>query len=154
MGITFNGARARSLRREDEEGVEEAEVMKRKKEVRAPSTEEIRVHRLTNFPFRSWCAECVAGRAKDEAHHQRMEEEKEGSIKEVHFDFMMMRIEEGGTIAPVIVGRCRSSKLITAHVTLHKGKNEERIAMQLVKDTKKMGTTDPWWCEVIRSPHY
>ena len=106
---------------EEEEELEEAEVMKRKSEVRAPSREEIRCHRITHLPFRSWCAECVAGRANDEAHHKkRMEEDTEQSLKEVHFDYMMMRNEEGGQIAPVIVGRCRTSKLIIAHVTAHK----------------------------------
>ena len=128
---------------EDEEDMEEAEVMKRKKEVRAPSREEIRVHRITHLPFRSWCAECVAGRAKDEAHHKRMEEDQEDSIKEVHFDYMMMRNEEAGTIAPVIVGRCRSSKFMIAHVMMRKGEGEEGIAQRLVRDTKTMGHYGP-----------
>ena len=48
----------------------------------------------------------------------------------------------------MIVGRCRSSKLITAHVTVHKGDSEEWVAMQLVKDTKNMGHYGPL---IIRS---
>ena len=29
-----------------------------------PSAEEIRLHRITHCPYRSWCPKCVAGRAK------------------------------------------------------------------------------------------
>ena len=48
-----------------------------KKEVRTTSTEEVGEQSISHFPCRSWCAECVAGRAKDDAHTQRMEEKRE-----------------------------------------------------------------------------
>ena len=70
--------------------------MKRKKEVRAPSREEIRIHGATHLPFRSWCAECVAGRAKDDAHHKRLQEEQEQAITEAYKRRVRELREEGG----------------------------------------------------------
>ena len=62
--------------REGEEVVEESEdsasergnenvVVRRQKEVIAPTSEEMRAHRATHIPFRNWCPECVAGRGKE-----------------------------------------------------------------------------------------
>ena len=55
-----------------EEGEEGADA-KVKKEVRTPSAEEVRVHRMIHIPFRSWCAECIAGRGRDDPHKQRLQ---------------------------------------------------------------------------------
>ena len=33
-----------------------------------PTTEEVEVHNATHVPFRSWCAFCVAGKAKANPH--------------------------------------------------------------------------------------
>ena len=34
----------------------------------APSERERRLHRITHFPFRSWCPECVAGKGVASGH--------------------------------------------------------------------------------------
>ena len=62
---------------ENEDVGEEGLVAVRMKEIKAPSTEEMRVHRATHLPFRSWCPECVAGRSKDSAHSKISDEESE-----------------------------------------------------------------------------
>ena len=51
---------------EEESGEEvvEGQTAKRQKEVRSPSTEDMRAHKATHIPFRNWCAECVAGTGK------------------------------------------------------------------------------------------
>ena len=59
------------------------------------------------------------------------------------FSYMFMRNEVGGIIMPVIVGRCRTSKLLVAHVVQTKGDGYEWVAAQLVKDVKKMGHYGP-----------
>ena len=56
-------------------------VVRRQKEVIAPTSEEMRAHRATHIPFRNWCPECVAGRGKDEAHHHRLQGDQEKKIK-------------------------------------------------------------------------
>ena len=51
---------------EFQEGEEDTEKLKVKKDIIAPSASEIEEHRLTHHPFRSWCRECVEGRALGE----------------------------------------------------------------------------------------
>ena len=57
----------------------------------------------------------------------------------MHYDYAFLRNEEGGEKATVLVGRCRQSKLLVAHVVPSKGAREEWIADEVVKDLKKMG---------------
>ena len=35
---------------------------------RGPSAEEVRLHRITHCPYRSWCPKCVGGRGHQGAH--------------------------------------------------------------------------------------
>ena len=50
---------------------EEAQVPMRRKLAGTPTEEEVRAHRVSHLPFREWCPECVAGRAKDWPHRVR-----------------------------------------------------------------------------------
>ena len=67
----------------DSEEIEEESTERRKgiarqrvvKKPEEPSDEEIREHSTTHIPFRSWCEECVKGKAKEDAHKRRAEEE-------------------------------------------------------------------------------
>ena len=67
-----------------------------------------------------------------------MGEEQESMIKEVHFDYMFMMNKAGGRTVPVIVGRCRTSKVLVAHVVPMKGDGEDWIAKLIVRDIKRM----------------
>ena len=130
----------------DEEIYEEEEVEAqepvRKREVPTPSKEEVRRHNITHLPYRSWCPQCVAGRCRDDPHKDR-QEPVEGRGPEVHFDYAFLRNEEGGEKATVLVGRCRQSKFLVAHVVPSKGASEEWIADEIVKDLKNMGHRGP-----------
>ena len=110
---------------EAEPGTEECEDMSGERESRevwsrvkpkGPSNEERRKHRLTHFPFRSWCPECVAGRGRDHAHRRREPEERE--FNEIFFDYAFPRKEKAGQYITILVGRDRKSKTIIAHVYL------------------------------------
>eukprot|EP00971_Amphidinium_carterae_P283385 5625998-Amphidinium_carterae.1 len=46
---------------------------------RAPTAEEVRVHRLTHCPFRTWCPVCVAARGRDPPHRRRKRWSRGGS---------------------------------------------------------------------------
>ena len=54
----------------DEDGLreEEAQEALRRTPARLPSEEEVRAHNVSHLPFRDWCPDCVAGRAKDWPH--------------------------------------------------------------------------------------
>ena len=41
-----------------------------------PTQKQIDDHRIDHLPSRSWCPECVAGRATGEQHHPRTEEKR------------------------------------------------------------------------------
>ena len=117
---------------------EEAEEAKRRPEIKAPSKEEVRRHNVSHLPYRSWYPQCVAGRGKDHAHHARLKSE-ESRGEEVHFDYAFLRNEEGGERATVLVGRCRRSKFLTAHVVPSKGESEEWVVDEVMKDLRNMG---------------
>ena len=65
-------------------GEEEAGKVKGREICKKPSRQEVDEHNVNHLPFRSWCATCVAARAKNFRHPDRVYEE--GS-KEVHLDF-------------------------------------------------------------------
>ena len=41
-----------------------------------PTQKQLEDHRVDHLPFRSWCPECVAGRATGEQHQKRTEEKR------------------------------------------------------------------------------
>ena len=115
------------VRCEDEQ--EEAEKVKRKPGIRGPTREEIRVHNVTHLLFRAWCPHCIAGRAKDEAHHDR--EEESGHQWEVHFDDAFPRNETGGDHVAMLVGRSRQDRMLVAHIVPIKGADHEWVVRNI-----------------------
>ena len=73
-------------------GEEEAGEVIGRNIVKKPSRKEVDDHNVTHLPFRSWCSTCVAARAKNFSHPDRVQEE--GS-KEVHFDYCFLRNKKG-----------------------------------------------------------
>ena len=84
----------------DNEEAEEARVMKMSPPVVKPSAEEVRQHRLTRCPFRSWCSECVAGAANDHSHPGRTE--ALGEVPEFHCDYAFLRDKAGEKSQPML----------------------------------------------------
>jgi hypothetical protein len=116
---------------------EEGREVRNRRPARGPTAEELRVHRLTHWPFRSWCPDCVAGRAKDWGHPQR--EKKEREVPTVHLDYCFPRDHEGGDSVATIVGKDDLSKMSISHVVPRKGADHEWVVKQLVRDLQRMG---------------
>ena len=58
-----------------------------------PSKKEIEEHRVTHWPFRSWCRHCVRGRAVSSPHRRKTAEAEEFSrdrIPTISFDHCFM----------------------------------------------------------------
>ena len=106
---------------EDEDEQEETEKVKRKPGIRGPTREEIRTHDVTHLPFRAWCPHCIAGRAKDEAHHDREEELRHQW--EVHFDYASPRNKTGGDHVAMLVGRSGQDRMLVAHIANEGGRS-------------------------------
>ena len=102
-----------------------------------PTEAEIRAHRVSHLPFRDWCPECVAGRAKDWPH--KSIKEKVLEVPEVHFDYCFPRDGPGEDYSVVLVGKDRESKMIMAHVVPFKGADTEWVCEQIVRDLRKWG---------------
>ena len=136
---------------------EDVEPLQLKKDPMLPSEAEVEQHRITHWPFRSWCRECVEGRALGEK-RQCHKPEGRRRIPIVGLDYfyvtskgLLERHElefpataEGetalnesrltGETAKCIMMRCFESKIIWAHVIPVKGIDEERHVVKLVCD--------------------
>ncbi len=120
------------------EAAAEAQQPMRRTPSTRPTAAEIRAHRVSHLPFRDWCPECVAGRAKDWPHRQQKETE-ELTIPEINMDYCFIRDEPGDEYSVVLVGKDRSTKLILAHVVPNKGGDVEWVCEQVCRDIKKFG---------------
>ena len=107
---------------EDEEQEHDGEAQQplRRSSSTRPTTAELRAHRVSHLPFRDWCPECVAGRAKDWPHRQNKEVEQL-AVPEVNLDYCFLRDEAGEEYSVVLVGKDRETKLMLAHVVPMKG---------------------------------
>ena len=62
---------------------------------KCPSADQTRVHKPTHRPFRSWCPQCVAGKAKSWC-HCRQEADDDGGVPTISFDHCFLRDSLGG----------------------------------------------------------
>ena len=108
---------ARRLLEEEQQEEERAEgrAARTKPEVQVPSLEEWRQHRFTHLPYRSWCPDCVAGKAVDDAHRRREAPDPSLAL-ELHFDDCFLRSRPGEEPAKTVVGKERASQGLVAHV--------------------------------------
>ena len=104
----------------DEENEGEAQQPTRRTPSTRPTAAEMRAHRVSHLPFRDWCPECIAGRAKDWPHRAQKEVE-ELAVPEICVDYCFIREEAGDDYSVVLVGKDRGTKLILAHVVPFKG---------------------------------
>ena len=110
-----------------------------KPEVHAPSLEELRKHRLTHLPYRSWCPDCVAGEAVDDAHRRR-EPVDPSRAPDFNFDdCFFCGTDQEETKRRRWSGRQMSQGFV-AHVVPSKGTGAEWVARQLAR----AGHTEVW----------
>ena len=81
---------------------EEAPVAGARKPPPGPTIEELDKHELTHAVFRSWCKQCVSGRAREDPH--RRIATHEGRTPKVMLDWMFFTSDqEPGVQLPVLV---------------------------------------------------
>ena len=102
-----------------------------------PTNDEIQKHRLTHTPYRSWCPECVKGRAKMSP-HRKLNADSEKAIPTVHVDYWFMRDRRGSELVAVATLKDDLTKTYKAHVVSNKG-NVDGVADQIVKDLEMIG---------------
>ena len=117
---------------------EEGRVARSKIPPPAPSERDRRLHRVTHFPFRSWCPECVAGRGVVSGHHRS--KEPDGALGgEFHFDYCFLKNRPADESATTLVGVDKKTQGAIAHVVPKKGTQFEWVAIQLEKDVRRFG---------------
>ncbi len=79
---------------DDEEAESGARKVKRVLDSKLPSHEEVREHRLTRLPYRSWCHHYVRGRGK-EMNHERDKKDDEQGVPEYRVDYRFPGNEKG-----------------------------------------------------------
>ena len=52
-----------------------------------PSLEEVRKHRLTHRPFRSWCPHCVRGKGRADQHRRSSQKEEWQGVPKLASDY-------------------------------------------------------------------
>ena len=90
---------------------------------------------MTHWPFRSWCKDCVAGKAKASPHFKQTNGKEEcQELPTVCFDYMFL---DGKT--PILVYKEKKSKMIYAHVVEQKGIGDGRLIEKIVKNLDALG---------------
>ena len=121
-------------RRDEEDESGDIRVIKGPRVPTAPSAEDVRLHRLTHWPFRSWCTECVKARKVDGGHPKRPAEE-DSEFPEFHFDYAFFRDKPGAKSLTVIIGKDRRTRTFIAHAVPKKGASRDWIAKRLARDS-------------------
>ena len=95
--------------------VEEARIPKVRRDPARPSAEERAHHDAIHLPFRSWCPDCVKGRA-DSNPHFKDKEKKERLLNGFHADYWFLRNENGDKENSLLVCQLRKTFLNTTLV--------------------------------------
>ena len=158
---------------DDEEGDKEAvihdedvEKLRVAPSPQMPSAAEVEEHRITHYPFRSWCKECIEGRALGERRGQNSHGPSERLVTTIGIDYFFMtgkgmmsrselngeypeneqgeaKLEDDrskGEIVKCVIVRDSMTKAIFAHVVPCKGLDEHLHVVKLVcADIEWMG---------------
>ena len=104
----------------------------------APTPKEVDQHNATHLPFRSWCPHCLSGKAQDQ-HHKKREEQDEKQIPEIVLDYVFLASADDEETIPIQVARDRRTQMLFAHVVPRKGMVSQHGADAMEKDIEKLG---------------
>ena len=122
---------------EQPEEVEEAAPVRMTRDPGLPTKEEREAHEATHLPFRSWCGECVRGRAPNPDH--RRVEEKSDEVPEVGMDHAFVSRQEDKKQLTILVMKDRDTRTIMANVVQSKGAGLDETVDQAVKNIDRLG---------------
>ena len=116
-----------------------------------PTQSERDEHCIDHTPFRSWCEDCVRGRATGEQHRSST---RQRTVPVVSFDYLfvnkgqilrrseMETSEDVESMLKILVVKCSHSKAIFGHVVEKKGADTGGYAItRLVEDIRWLGHT-------------
>ena len=136
LKMEYVQAARRKIAQAQEES-EETRGVGSKKPPAAPSAEEWRTHRLTHWPYRSWCPICVAAREVEDGHRLRGPP-SEADGPEVHWDYCFLRSRPGDPLVPVLVGKDRKARCFVAHVVPEKAQRQTGLQYSWLETSENM----------------
>ena len=75
---------------QDQDESEEARAVKAPPIPSTPSREEVRQHRLTHRPFRSWCPHCVRGKGRNDQHRKSPQKDEPTDAPKIVADYFFI----------------------------------------------------------------
>ena len=105
-----------------------------------PTKTELEEHRATHLPYRSWCPDCVAGKAKSHPHSLIRDEGR--STPTIGFDYFFLNDPNEDALNDVkfLCIKERESKIIFAHAVPCKGCDSQGFVIeQICADVRKLG---------------
>ena len=87
------GDAAQELPRLGEPVREASEAVRKPRAKKIPdlvSEQEYNDHMLTHLPFRNWCARCIAGKFREDAHTLRTPKERKGEVPRLSMDYCFL----------------------------------------------------------------
>jgi len=100
-----------------------------------PSEEEKKRHAVTHWSYRSWCKDCIAGKAKASPHYSAEKRKAEDStLPTACFDYMFL---DGKT--PILVYKEKKSKAMFAHIVDQKGIGDGHLIERIVQEVESLG---------------
>ena len=110
----------------------------------SPTRAEREAHEATHLPYRSWCEECVRGRANNPQHRRRAPgAEEEHRLPEVHLDYAFLRRADSEVLAKLVVLNALPSRAMQAWVVPCKGLGDQASAERVLRGIRAMGVRPP-----------
>ena len=110
----------------------------------SPTRAEREAHEATHLPYRSWCEECVRGRANNPPHRRRAPgAEEEHRLPEVHLDYAFLRRADSEVLAKLVVLKALPSRAMQAWVVPCKGLGDQASAERVLRGIRAMGIRPP-----------
>ena len=115
---------------------EEARAARPARNPRQPTNAEREAHEATHLPFRTWCAECVAGRRDNPPH---LTSKEEPTVPEVGMDYAFVRRTDEEETLTLLVMKDRGSRAVRAWVVPHKGADLETAVERAADGVRELG---------------
>ena len=126
-------------------GTEEALAARPAPSPSSPAKAEREAHASTHLPYRTWCPDCVMGRARNPAH--RPVPDADGAerrrLPEVHMDYAFLRREASDELMKMVVAKVRPSRAARAWVVPQKGVGDAETVERICRGLVEMGIRAP-----------
>lgn len=110
-----------------------------------PTQMQIDDHRIDHLPFRSWCPECVAGKATGEQHQSRKDEKRIATFSMDYLFLTRSRVVDREALLEgeevemkVLVAKDSKTKTVFAHAVPCKGSDDDGYVVTRVTEDIRM----------------